>query len=130
MNSKSAKILLIDDDTELQDILKSVLEPVNITLKSITTGGEAQNFINDSAKMSDISLVMIERMLPDMEGLEILDQITKSYKHKIPVVIVSSLSSEKDIVDGLHRGAVEYITKPFNLKVLVEKVHSLIDWKE
>ncbi len=127
---KSAKLLYIDDDSELQDILISVFMPMDISLVGFSTGKESLAFINNSENMSDISLVMIERMLPDMEGLKVLDQITKLYGHKIPVVIISSLSSEKDVVDGLHRGAVEYITKPFNLNVLVEKIHSLINWKE
>jgi DNA-binding response OmpR family regulator len=130
LTTKKANILFINDDDELQGILQSVFKPMNISLTGISTGKEARNFLNDSKKMSSLSLILIERILPDMDGLELLDQIIEQYKHKIPVVIISSLSSEKDIIEGLHRGAVEYITKPFNLKVLVEKIHSLINWNE
>lgn len=129
-STKIAEVLLIDDDTELQKILHSTFTPMNIHLTSISTGSEALKLIENPKQLGEISLVIIERNLPDMEGLEILDTLIKRYQHKVPILILSSLTSEEDVIEGLHRGAVEYITKPFNLKVLVEKIHSLVTWKE
>ena len=77
--------------------------------------------------LASADLVILDRLLPDMDGLEILKTIEKTHPSHCPVIFLSMLSSEKDLIQGLKEGAIDYVTKPFNLDLLVLKAKRLIN---
>jgi len=127
--SKRSKVIVIDGDSDLQQVLMYAFKSHDIDYQGVTTGYEAKKHIESPEEMATISLIVLERQLPDMDGIDILDLVLANYQHKIPILILSGLSSDRDIIQGLKRGAVEYVTKPFNLEVFLEKVDALVKWQ-
>lgn len=126
MVSKNRQIVIIDSDAELIRILTFRLQAYEYEVKALHTGEKALHYILEEKNLQSVSLIILSRLLPDMEGLEILRAFTNKFKDKIPVLILSALSSEQDILAGLRLGAIDYITKPFSLNILLEKIQILI----
>lgn len=123
---KNSKVILVDDDKDLLQILKFFFEGKGFETQGITTGKEALEYLLNEKNMARVSLVVLDRMLPDMDGLDILEKFLEKYSHRIPVLILSVLSADKDVIAGLKKGAVDYIGKPFSPDVLMERAFSLI----
>jgi DNA-binding response OmpR family regulator len=120
-------IVVIDDDRDLLKLMKTAFEARGFDVTAIATGKQALDYLLDEKMMQAVALVILDRILPDIEGLEILRQFSLQNRGKIPVIILSVLASEKDILLGYQAGAIEYITKPFNLSTLVETANTLIE---
>lgn len=123
---KQPKVLVIDDDEDLMNMLVYALESENCLVQGISTGKEALEYLNDKNNRDSLSLVILDRILTDMDGMEILKALEKFNDHSLPVVVLSMLSSEPDVLAGLKHGAVDYITKPFSISVLKQKVRSIL----
>lgn len=124
-NGKHCVIVIVEDDKDLLDMLVFSFESEGFQVNGFTTGTD---FLKDfgETNANPISLVILDRLLPDMDGLDILRQIESKIDKKIPVLFLSVLSSEKDMLSGLKHGAVDYIAKPFSLPVLMSKALALI----
>lgn len=122
----NGKVILVDDDEDLLRILIFCFKGKGFETHGITTGKEALEYLLNEKNMEDVALVVLDRMLPDMEGLDILTKFIAKYQNKIPVIILSVLGTDKDIIEGLKKGATDYLEKPFNQEVLMEKALSLI----
>ncbi|MEI8366196.1 MAG: response regulator transcription factor [Parachlamydiaceae bacterium] len=120
------KIVIVDDDEDLQKILSFSLTSEGYTVKSILTGKEALAYLFEKSNLQSVSLLILDRLLPDMDGIQILEELGDKFPNHIPVLILSVLSAEKDVVVGIKRGAVDYIIKPFSLPILMEKVSRLL----
>lgn len=119
---KPKEIMLIDGDLQLLKILKTTFESHGV---HVTTYAEGETALEDLLKRSfeDLpNLVIVERKLIDMDGIDILAKLKIHFKKTIPFYMLTFYSSDKDILDGIKLGALEYITKPFNTSILVEKV--------
>jgi len=121
------KILAVDDDQDLLHLIATTLKSQNFEVETIANGREAIAYLSDQANAEKIGLLILDRMLPDMDGLDILKFVLEKYPNKIAVLILSALSSEKDTLEGLKRGAVDYMTKPFSINVLLQKAKQLIN---
>ncbi len=114
------KILIIDDDADLCRLLKNNLEPegyqVCIRHDGVTGLEEAQN--------SDYQLIILDIMLPLINGYEVLKKIRE--KSFIPVLMLTAKDSEGDKVSGLRMGADDYLTKPFSNSEFLARVSSLL----
>lgn len=126
MQEKKKTIVVVDDDEDIVKLLTYEIHGIGLEVKSFKTGGEALSFLMEENNLKDISLVILDRMLPDMDGLEILREFTKKFPRKIPILILSVLGSEKDVVSGLQTGAVDYITKPFSVFKLMQKLVNML----
>ncbi|MBS3904821.1 MAG: response regulator transcription factor [Simkania sp.] len=124
--SKKNMIVIVDDDEDLLRLLTAAFIAKGFEVKTMTTGKEGLSFFSDEKKWSGAALIILDRMLPDMDGLDILRKFTAKFSHKVPVLILSVLTSEKDVLSGLQKGAVDYIGKPFSLPILMEKALALI----
>lgn len=113
------KILIVDDDVELCDLLKQCLESEGYDVNTIHSGKGIF-----SAIQLDIDLVILDVMLPEISGVHVLKQIRQV--SNIPVLMLSAKSQEMDKVLGLKAGADDYLTKPFGLSELIARVHSLL----
>ncbi len=126
MVEKKKVIIIIDDDEDLLKLLTFSFEEKGFIVHGITTGKEALQYILDEKNLQNVSLLILDRILPDMDGIDILKQFLKKFQDRVPVLILSVLSSEKDILTGLKHGAVDYETKPFSILILMEKALALM----
>jgi DNA-binding response OmpR family regulator len=113
------KILIVDDDIELCNLLKQCLENEGYDIETIHTGYGAITALNQKT-----DLVILDVMLPEMSGFDVLKKIREV--SNIPVLMLSAKSDEMDKVLGLRTGADDYLTKPFGLSELIARVDSLL----
>lgn len=127
MNKNKNVIAIVDDDDDLLQMLLFAFEAQGFSTKGFKTGKEALSFFDSDKNISTISLLILDRLLPDMDGIEILKHLNKKYPNQFPILILSVLSADTDVIKGLQLGAVEYIGKPFNLDILIQQSLSLIN---
>jgi putative two-component system response regulator len=123
---KGKTILIVDDTPENIDLLKGVLKEEYI-IKAATRGSKAL----DIARTTPVDLILLDIMMPEMDGYEVCralkaDEATK----KIPVIFVTALQETGDETSGFEAGAVDYITKPINAAVVLARVRTLLALKE
>lgn len=121
INIKIRKILIVDDEIELLNLLKLVL--IKEGFENIYT---AQNGKDAIQLFEDVKpdLAILDVMLPDMEGYDICKLIRKT--SNIPILFLSAKGEELDRVMGLAIGADDYITKPFSLSIMKERVQAVL----
>jgi DNA-binding response OmpR family regulator len=122
----SKKIVIVDDDNDLLRLLAAAFKAQNFEVKAISSGQEAMNYLMDEKNTLDIQLIILDRLLPDMDGMDIMRTFRQKFADKIPILILSVLSAEKDVTEGLEKGAVDYISKPFSIHVFMQKVKKLL----
>ena len=115
-------ILVVDDDLAICDVLHDALNEHVFDVLVCHTGNEALATI---AQQPAIALVLLDMMLPDINGLQVLQQIQRQ-RPELPVVMLTGLGSESDVVVGLEMGADDYIGKPFNSRVVVARVKAVL----
>ena len=115
-------ILVIDDDTAICELLSDVLGAHAFEVVASQNGGEALATV---ARRADIALVLLDMILPDTNGLLVLQQLQRT-RPELPVIMLSGLGSESDVVVGLEMGADDYIAKPFNARVVVARVKAVL----
>jgi DNA-binding response OmpR family regulator len=115
------KVIIVDDDVDLLKLLLYAFDSEGFETKGIETGKEAIEYLANDENTKSACLLVLDRVLPDMDGLFILKQLPDSLRKRLPVLILSVLSAERDVLSGLRQGAVDYIPKPFNLPILMEK---------
>lgn len=129
MNQDKKKIIIVEDDTDLLDMLVFSFESEGFEVKGISSGTEALNYLKQKENLENASLIILDRLLPDMDGLDILRQVASTLPRHVSVLILSVLSSERDVLSGLKHGAIDYVAKPFSLSVLIGKAMALIQRK-
>lgn len=113
------QLLIVEDDRELNQGLCKALAAENRKLISCQTIKAA----SEQLMCGSVSLVLLDINLPDGSGLELLREI-KAQNPNIPVILLTANDTDMDIVDGLEKGADDYITKPFSLAVLRARVNT------
>ena len=108
-------ILLVDDEEGLLDMLKIMLQKEGI-IDIAATGKQALEKINNV----DYSLIVLDIMLPDIDGFQICQEIRK--KSDVPILFISARTSDIDKLTGLNIGGDDYITKPFNPLEVVARI--------
>jgi len=117
-------ILVIDDEKDIVRIIQYHLKREGFRVIKAHSGGAALDII-DSA--NDIGLIILDLMLPGINGLEICKKLKSNEKTKfIPIIMLTVKSDESDVIKGLKAGADDYITKPFSPKILVERVKTVL----
>jgi DNA-binding response OmpR family regulator len=114
---KNHKILLVDDDIKICQLIKEALEPENIETITAFSGKEAHNFINSEI----FDLIILDIMLEDTDGFQLLKEI-QIEKIDTPIIFLSGKHQDYDKILALGMGADDYITKPFSLSVLIARV--------
>ncbi len=125
-SDSSKTVVIVDDDEELLKLFSATFKGRGFQVKTFTAGKEALEALANNKEIESTSLLILDRMLPDMDGLAILKELQEKVSVECPVLFLSVLSSEKDVLKGLKEGAVDYITKPFSIELLLEKVHKLL----
>ena len=116
-------ILIVDDEKEIADLVAVYLESENYTVFKCYSAKEALELI---AK-EDIDLAILDVMLPDESGYDIVKKIRKTpITKKLPVIMVTAKTQEIDMIKGLDDGADDYIKKPFSIMELISRVKALL----
>lgn len=114
------KILIVDDEPEIRNFLRLYLENEGYCVEEAGNGSDALNLI----EKGDISLCLLDVMMPGMDGFHVLKKIRES--SNIPVIILSARDTDPDKILGLNLGADDYLSKPFNPLEAVARVNSNI----
>ena len=118
--SKMTKALLIDDDQKLGDLLKNYLKSYDIDLSAINDPRNAIDTINHL----DPDLLILDVMMPHINGFELCKMIRE--ESDTPIIILSARGESDDKVKGIDLGADDYLSKPFEARELVARIHSLL----
>ena len=117
-----ARILLIEDNNDIQEILYSLLSEDHEVLQAFS-GTEGLRLFQQEA----VDLVLLDIMLPDEDGLEIVGKLRRRPEtKKLPVIMVTAKTTEIDKVKGLDVGADDYLTKPFGVMELIARVKAVL----
>ena len=114
------KILIIEDDTELTDVIARKLENAGFATLSTTDGLEGVRLV-DSEKLD---LILLDLALPDVDGIDVLRHLRQ--RTALPIVIISGRTEEAERVVGLELGADDYMAKPFGLNELLARVRVVL----
>ena len=114
------KILIIDDDRELCALIKRSVQAENIEADFCNTGKEGLQKL----KEQEYQLVVLDVMMPGMDGFETLEEIRK--ENSLPILMFTSKNDSISKVRGLRAGADDYLTKPFDMDELIARIASLI----
>lgn len=115
-------ILVVDDEEDILELICFHLHREGYQVAKAATGEEAWTQINKSA----IDLMILDLMLPGMDGLELTRRLKVNESTRaIPIIMLSAKGEEADIVTGLELGADDYITKPFSPRVMIARVKAV-----
>jgi DNA-binding response OmpR family regulator len=113
------KILVVEDEEKISDLVKAYLEKEGFSVKVANTGQNAISSVKEG-----FDLIILDLMLPDMDGEDICETIRED--SDIPIIMLTAKSEEEDRVKGLGIGADDYVVKPFSPRELVARVKALL----
>lgn len=117
------KITIVEDDPDICEILKYNLEQEDFEVEIFQDGEKALKAIFSNPP----DLILLDLMLPGMNGLEIARIIRKDeHNYNLPIIMITARSEEMDMLHGLEMGADDYITKPFSTKEVIARVKALL----
>jgi len=121
------KILIVDDEPFNLDLLEQELMEYNYVLERATDGVDALQKADSFAP----DIILLDYMMPKMNGLEVVKALRQSERHKsIPVILLTAKATQEDKVAGLDAGADDYVTKPFDSFELLARVRAMLRIKE
>ncbi len=115
------KILVVDDDKEIVELLSIYIKNEGYEAIAANSGQEA---LDQLAAHSDIALMVLDIMMPGIDGIEVVKKVRKN--SEIPIIIVSAKTTDMDKIQGLITGADDYVTKPFNPLEIMARIRSLL----
>lgn len=115
------KILVVDDESRMRKLVKDFLTKKNFQVLEAGDGEEAMDIFY---KEKDIALIILDVMMPKMDGWEVCREVRKN--SKVPIIMLTARSDEKDELQGFDLGVDEYISKPFSPKILVARVEAIL----
>jgi two-component system phosphate regulon response regulator PhoB len=122
-NMSHERILIVEDDEDIAELVHYNLVKDGFRPKAVTTGEDAIKCLHDEK----YDLILLDIMLPGMDGLEVCRKLKESEKMRsIPVIMLTAKGEESDIVTGLELGADDYIVKPFSPKVVIARIRTVL----
>ena len=115
------KILVVDDESRMRKLVKYFLTKKNFQVLEAGNGEEAMDIFYEE---KDIALIILDVMMPKMDGWEVCREIRKN--SKVPIIMLTARSDERDELLGFDLGVDEYISKPFSPKILVARVEAIL----
>lgn len=120
-------ILVVDDEEDLLELVRYTLAKEGHSVTCVDTGEKAV----DSVRQSLPDLIVLDLMLPGIDGLEVCRRLKGDLKtREVPIIMLTAKSEERDVITGLDGGADDYVTKPFSPRVLLARVKSLMRRKD
>ena len=121
MSMERLKILVVDDESRMRKLVRDFLVKKNFEVLEAGDGAEAVDLFFDT---KDIALVILDVMMPKMDGWQVCREI-RAYS-KVPIIMLTAKSDERDELLGFELGVDEYISKPFSPKILVARVEAIL----
>ena len=119
----SKNILVVEDDLDIRELISFNLANEGHQVFEANDGEVGI----DKARNNNPDLILLDLMLPGIQGLDVCRIIKSDQETKgVPIIMVTALGQEEDIVKGLETGADDYITKPFSIKVLIARVNAVL----
>lgn len=115
------KILVVDDESRMRKLVKDFLVRNNYEVIEAENGAKAVDIFFEQ---KDIALILLDVMMPQMDGWQVCREI-RAYS-KVPIIMLTAKSDEKDELQGFQLGVDEYIVKPFSPKILVARVEAVL----
>ena len=115
------KILVVDDESRMRKLVRDFLVKQNFDVLEAGDGEEAGDLF---FREKDIALIILDVMMPKMDGWQVCREI-RAYS-KVPIIMLTAKSDERDELQGFDLGVDEYITKPFSPKILVARVEAIL----
>ncbi len=118
---ENIKILVVDDESRMRKLVKDFLVREGYTVLEAGDGMEAMDIFYEDR---DIALIILDVMMPKMDGWQVCREIRES--SKVPIIMLTARSEERDELQGFELGVDEYISKPFSPKILVARVNAIL----
>jgi len=115
------KILVVDDDKEIVELLSIYIHNEGYDVVKAYDGKEA---ITKIVTIPDIDLMILDLMMPQMDGMQVVKEIRK--ESQIPIIMLTAKTTDMDKIQGLVAGADDYVTKPFNPLEVMARIKSLL----
>ena len=120
---KKETILIVDDEEDILELIKFNLEKEGYSIVKAFTGEKAVKI----ARQTSIDLIVLDLMLPGMDGLEVTKFLKADEKTwEIPIIMLTAKGEESDIITGLELGADDYLSKPFSPKILIARIRAIL----
>ena len=115
------KILVVDDESRMRKLVRDFLQRENFEVLEAGDGSEALDLFFEN---QDVALIILDVMMPKMDGWHVCREV-RAYS-KVPIIMLTARSDEKDELQGFELGVDEYISKPFSPKILVARVEAIL----
>ncbi len=115
------KVLVVDDESRMRKLVRDFLVKKDFEVLEAGDGAEAIDIFFDT---KDIALIILDVMMPKMDGWQVCREIRKY--SKVPIIMLTAKSDERDELMGFEMGVDEYISKPFSPKILVARVEAIL----
>ena len=115
------KILVVDDESRMRKLVRDFLQREDFEVLEAGDGSEALDIFFEN---QDIALIILDVMMPKMDGWQVCREV-RAYA-KVPIIMLTARSDEKDELQGFELGVDEYISKPFSPKILVARVEAIL----
>lgn len=114
------KILVVEDDLDIQELLKNFLQEAGYSIVLANDGVEALSIFSDV----QFDLILLDIMLPKIDGFAVCELIRK--QSQVPIIMLTALNGEEEQIRGLDMQVDDYITKPFSMPVLIRKIAAVL----
>ena len=121
MTANANRVLIIDDDTRLTEMLDEYLAPEGLLLTTLANGSTGLR----EAQTGEYDLIVLDVMLPGLSGFEVLRQLRESGSNT-PVLMLTARGDDVDRIVGLEMGADDYLPKPFNPRELLARIKAIL----
>jgi len=116
--TEPARILIVDDEEYVRKLLQRILEETGYSVVAAANGREAL----DKMSQTNVSLVLLDIMMPDLDGFQTLKLIRQQYE--VPVIMLTAKREVTTLCDTLALGADDYVVKPFNTRELLARIQA------
>lgn len=115
-----SRVLIVDDDVPLCELLETVLQEEGYTVSSVHCGESALQYM----EKTPVDLVLLDVMLPNLNGMQVARRICQRFA--TPILMLTALNDENSMLDGYQAGADQYIGKPFNVAELLMRIKAIL----
>lgn len=117
------KILIVEDTDQIREEVKDILLMEGYQVLEAINGRDALDKINKQLP----DLVITDVLMPEMDGFELLEELNKNNKIKVPVIVLSARADSKDKEKGISLGAIDYLVKPCSPEILIDAVEKAMN---
>ncbi|HPC39164.1 MAG TPA: response regulator [Exilispira sp.] len=121
------EIFIVDDQMYIRKMLQMVLQENGYLTREFANGNEFLGYIQTMNENEKPMLILLDIMMPEISGFEVLQKLAEDEKTKdIPVIIISARNQKEDVLQALKLGAKDYMVKPPNVEILLKKIKTYV----